>query len=80
MKLNNKAYDVLKWVVMIALPALSAFYAAMAPVWGLPYAEQVATTIPAVTALLGALLGISTAQYNKGVQVETEEMVDDENY
>lgn len=65
MKLNNKVYDALKWIVMIVLPALSAFYVALAPVWGWTYAEQVAMTISAVTALLGALLGISTAQYRK---------------
>ena len=77
MKISNKVYDILKWLVMIVLPALSAFYVALAPVWGWPYAEQVAMTISAVTALLGALLGISTASYNKGVPVETEGMVDD---
>lgn len=65
MKLSNKVYDILKWVVMIVLPAISAFYVALASVWGWPYAEQVAMTIAAVTALLGALLGISTANYNK---------------
>lgn len=65
MKLNNKVYDILKYVVMIALPALSAFYVALAPVWSFPYAEQVAMTISAVTALLGALLGISSASYKK---------------
>lgn len=78
MKISNKVYDILKWIVMIALPAISAFYVALAPVWNWPYAEQVAMTIAAVTALLGALLGISTAQYNKGVPVETDGMVDND--
>lgn len=70
MKLNNKVYDVMKWIVMIVLPALSAFYVALAPVWGWPYVEQVAMTISAVTALLGALLGLSTAQYKKNCETE----------
>ena len=65
MKLNNKIYDVLKYVVMIALPAISAFYVALEPVWNLPYAKQVAMTIAAVTSLLGSLLGISSASYKK---------------
>lgn len=65
MKLNNKVYDVLKYVVMIALPAVSAFYVALEPVWHLPYAKQVAMTIAAVTSLLGSLLGISSASYKK---------------
>ena len=55
---------------MIVLPALSAFYVALAPVWGWPYAEQVAMTISAVTALLGALLGLSTAKYKKNCETE----------
>ena len=66
MKLNNKVYDVMKWIVMIVLPALSAFYVALAPVWGWPYAEQVAMTISAVA----ALLGVSTAQYKKSCGAE----------
>lgn len=36
MKLNDRIYDVLKWVVMIVLPAVAALYAALAPVWGWP--------------------------------------------
>ena len=67
MKLNDKVYDTLKWIVMIVLPAISAFYVALAPVWGWPRPEDAALTINAVTALLGALLGISTAEYNKNV-------------
>lgn len=77
MKLNNKVYDILKWLVIIVMPAVATLYAALAAVWAWPYADEVAMTISAVTALLGALLGISTAQYNKGVPVETEGMVDD---
>ena len=65
MKLSDKVYDILKWVVMIVLPACATLYAALAGVWSLPYAQEVVTTITAVTAFLGALLGISTAQYHK---------------
>ena len=65
MKLNNKVYDVLKWVVMIVLPAVAVFYAALAPVWGWPRPDDVVLTINAVAALAGAVLGISAAQYNK---------------
>lgn len=65
MKLNDKIYDVLKWVVMIVLPAVAALYAALAPVWGWPRPDDVVLTLNAVTAFAGAILGISTAQYNK---------------
>ena len=66
MKLNNKIYDVLKWVTLICLPALGTAYVALAGVWGFPYAEEVSKTAMAVCTLLGALLGISTAEYRKG--------------
>ena len=68
MKLDNKTYDVMKWIVMIVLPAISALYVGLGSIWGWPYIEQVAGSISCVTVFLGALLGISTAQYNKGVK------------
>lgn len=65
MKLPDKIYDVLKWIVMICLPAISTLYFALAGIWGLPMAEQIVGTLAAITTFLGVLLGISTAQYNK---------------
>lgn len=65
MKLNDKTYDILKWVVMICLPALATAYVGLAAIWGFPYADEVAKTSAVVCALLGALLGISTAEYNR---------------
>ena len=65
MKLSNKMYDVLKWIALILLPALGTFYFALAGIWDFPYSEQVVGTITAVDTLLGALLGISSASYNK---------------
>lgn len=63
--MNNKIYDILKWLVMIVLPAISTLYFALSGIWGFPYAEEVVGTIAAVTTFLGALLGISNVQYNK---------------
>ena len=65
MKLNNKVYDVLKYVAIIGLPAVATFYAAIAAVWGLPYGDEIPATITAAQTCLGALLMISTANYNK---------------
>lgn len=64
MKLSDKVYDVLKWLVIIVLPACGTLYAALAAVWGWAYAEQVVTSITAVDTFLGAVLCISTANYN----------------
>jgi hypothetical protein len=65
MKLTNKVYDVLKWIAMIVLPALGTLYFTIAGIWDLPYGEQVVGTITALVTALGAILKISTAQYNK---------------
>lgn len=65
MKLPNKVYDVLKWIVIICIPALTVAYCGLAAIWAWPYADEVAKTSAVVCTLLGALLGISTAEYNK---------------
>ena len=65
MKLPNKVYDVLKWITLVVIPALSTAYVGLSAVWGFPYSEQVAKTACVVCTLLGALLGISTAEYNR---------------
>lgn len=64
--ISNKVYDALKFVAQIVLPALGTLYFALSTIWGLPYGEQIVGTITAIDAFLGALLGISTAQYKKG--------------
>ena len=65
MKLPDKVYDILKWIVMICIPALTTAYVGLSAVWGFPYAEEIAKTSAVICTLLGSLLGISTAQYNK---------------
>ena len=65
MKLPDAWYNVLKWVTMIVLPALATAYTGLAAVWGWPYSGEIAKTVAVVCTLLGALLGISTAEYNK---------------
>lgn len=66
MTLNNKMYDILKYIAQIVLPAVATLYFALSQIWVLPYGEEIVGTITAVDCFLGALLGISTAQYKKG--------------
>jgi len=68
--LSNKVYDVLKWIAQIVLPAIGALYFGLSQIWGLPYGEEIVGTITVIDVFLGALLGISTAQYNKEVRNE----------
>lgn len=64
MRFSNKAYDVLKWIAQVILPALGTLYFALSTIWGLPYADKIVGTITAVDAFLGIILGISTTQYS----------------
>lgn len=64
--MSNKTYDILKYIAQIVLPALGTLYFALSSIWGLPYGEQIVGTITAIDAFLGALLGVSSAQYKKG--------------
>lgn len=63
--MSNKVYDVLKFIAQIILPALGTLYFALAGIWGFPYGEEIVGTITAVDAFLGAILRVSTNQYNK---------------
>lgn len=65
MKLPNRVYDILKWICLIVLPALSVLYGALAHIWGLPYASQIPLTIEAIDVFLGALIGISNYNIKK---------------
>lgn len=61
---SNKLYDFLKFVAQVFLPALGALYFGLSQIWGLPNGEEVVGTITLVDVFLGALLQISTRQYN----------------
>lgn len=65
--ITGKMYDYLKWLAQVVLPALGAAYFALAGLWGLPSAEEVAGTILVVDTFLGVLLGISQMNYGKKI-------------
>ena len=61
--MSNKVYDILKDLAQLWIPAASTLYVALAGVWGLPLAKEVAGTLAAVDGFLGCVLKISTAHY-----------------
>lgn len=63
--MSNKVYDVLKWIALVALDAVGVFYEGFAAVWGLPLGDEIHTTCTLLAVLLGTVVGISSAQYNK---------------
>lgn len=75
--LPGKAYDVLKWVAQILIPAIGTLYFALDQIWGLFDAERVVGTMTAIDVFLGVVLGISTMNYNKsGHDVDGDMIVD----
>nr|DAJ16173.1 MAG TPA: holin [Siphoviridae sp. cttiG1] len=63
--LNDKAYQITKWTVMIVMPALITFWITLANVWHIPHGDAVSATATAITTFLGVITGISTRAYNK---------------
>ena len=73
MKMSNKVYDILKYVALVVLPAIATLWAALGKIWGWPLVTEITATICACDTFIGALLGISSAQYNKEVNHPPEE-------
>lgn len=65
MKLPDKVYDVLKWVVMLLLPAAATLVTTLGKIWGFDLAPQISQTIVAINAFLAMILGISALNYAK---------------
>lgn len=65
MKLPDNVYDVLKWITIVFLPALTTFAGVVMNCFNFQYTEIVLTIAVAFDTFLGAILGISTIQYNK---------------
>lgn len=63
--MSNKTYDILKWLCIIAFPALATLYSVVAKIWGLPFEVQIPETITAIATFIGALLGVSSLNYKK---------------
>lgn len=65
--MSNKVYDVLKWIALIAMPALATLIQTVFSIWGIPYGEPISYTIVALDTFLGICLGVSTSSYNRGL-------------
>ena len=65
MKLSDKVYNVLKWVVLICIPAFTSAYVGFDSLFNWGYGDIVAKASAIICTLIGALIGISTAEYNK---------------
>lgn len=69
--MNNRIYDILKWVSLVALDAIGLFYQTIADIWSLPYGDNVLNTCVALSVLIGTLIGVSGLKY-QAVMEESE--------
>lgn len=70
--MSNSLYNKLKWVALVGLPATTALWLTISQIWGIPYAEPIGATLAAVTTFLGAVLGISSLNYQKMLEKEVK--------
>ena len=66
MKMKNKTYDILKWLVIVVSPAICTLLLTLYSIWGwnIPI-EAICGTITAVTTFVGVIIGISSIDYKK---------------
>lgn len=55
----DKAYDVLKWVGLVVLPAAATAVSTVGVAWGMPHVQEVVTTITGVGTFIGVVIGVS---------------------
>ena len=65
MKITNKMYDAIKWIVVIVIPAIITLYATLGNIWNFPRVEQITASLAAIDVFLGAIMQISSSKYNK---------------
>lgn len=63
--MNNKTYDILKWIAIIVVPAIATFVGTVGLAISWQYTDIAVLIITAVGTLLGSILGVSNNQYNK---------------
>jgi len=64
MTIPNKVYDVLKWLLLIVVPAFITLFSFLASAWNwdIPV-EAITGTITAVATFIGVCIGISSLNY-----------------
>lgn len=66
--LPKKAYEIIRWIVTIVLPALITLYGVIGGTCNIPYTQEVITIAVAVDTCLGTIFGISKIAYEKSLE------------
>jgi hypothetical protein len=65
--MSNKTFDILRTIVEIVLPAISAAYFGLSEIWGLPVPDKICGTIAVLITFISAFLNVKRKQYNDEV-------------
>lgn len=64
MKLNNKIYDIFKWLLITVIPATILLISTLGKIYNFD-TEVIILTISAVATFIGTITGISNYNYKK---------------
>lgn len=67
--MSNKVYDVLKWILMVAIAPTISLITGLGELYGFD-TTLIVGTISLVATFLGALMGISNIKYKKKVDLD----------
>lgn len=65
MILNDKVYNILKWVLLTVIPALNILIATLCALYGWTWGNIVIGTIDAFAAFVGAIIGVGSIKYQR---------------
>ena len=64
--LNQKLYEIIRWTIAIALPAIGVLLTSVNTIWSLNWpAEEISLTLDAAGLFLGTIFGISKIEHDK---------------
>lgn len=66
MKLSNKAYDTMKYLAQVFIPALTVFAGVVLQCFNYDHTDIVITIMTAFDTFLGSILMISSSNYKRG--------------
>ena len=67
MKLKNKTYDILKWILITVIPSLILLITTLGTIYNFEDVSNIiCLTISAIATFISSILGISSSNYKKG--------------
>ena len=64
--INQKLYEIIRWTIAIAIPAISLLIVSICEIWNLniPY-DKITLTLDAIGLFLGTIFGINKIKHDK---------------